>query len=160
MRRDAVLLVVDLQNDFLPGGALSVERGDEVIPVINRIAPRFENVLLTQDWHTPGHISFASSHAGQAPFSTIELDYGRQVLWPDHCIQGSHGAAFADAMGWFSASPGWAAGGSSRPGSGTTTANTSASPTLHAANDLSDIIIFSLARADVLLSPHQFLKTV
>lgn len=98
MRRDAVLLVVDLQNDFLPGGALAVERGDEVIPVINRVAPRFENVLLTQDWHPPGHISFASSHAGQAPFSTIELEYGRQVLWPDHCIQGTHGAAFADAL--------------------------------------------------------------
>jgi nicotinamidase/pyrazinamidase len=98
MRRDAVLLIVDLQNDFLPGGALSVERGDEVIPVINRIAPRFENVLLTQDWHTLGHISFASSHAGQVPFATIELEYGRQVLWPDHCIQGTHGAAFADAL--------------------------------------------------------------
>jgi nicotinamidase/pyrazinamidase len=98
MRRDAVLLIVDLQNDFLPGGALSVERGDEVIPVINRIAPRFENVLLTQDWHTLGHISFASSHAGQVPFATIGLEYGRQVLWPDHCIQGTHGAAFADAL--------------------------------------------------------------
>jgi nicotinamidase/pyrazinamidase len=98
MRRDAVLLIVDLQNDFLPGGALSVERGDEVIPVINRIAPRFENVLLTQDWHTLGHISFASSHAGQVPFATIELEYGRQVLWPDHCVQGTHGAAFADAL--------------------------------------------------------------
>ncbi len=98
MRRDAVLLVVDIQNDFLPGGALAVERGDEVIPVINRIAPRFENVLLTQDWHTPAHISFASSHAGQLPFSTMELNYGRQVLWPDHCIQGTQGAAFADAL--------------------------------------------------------------
>jgi nicotinamidase/pyrazinamidase len=98
MQRDAVLLVVDVQNDFLPGGALAVAHGDEVIPVVNRIAPRFANVLLTQDWHTPGHISFASSHPGQAPFSTIELDYGRQVLWPDHCIQGSHGAAFSDRL--------------------------------------------------------------
>ena len=98
MRRDALLLVVDIQNDFLPGGALAVERGDEVIGVINRIAVRFENVLLTQDWHTAGHISFASSHAGKAPFSTIELDYGSQVLWPDHCIQGTHGAAFAERL--------------------------------------------------------------
>ena len=86
MRRDAVLLVVDIQNDFLPGGALAVDRGDEVIPVINRIAPRFANVLLTQDWHTPAHISFASSHPGQSPFSAIELPYGRQILWPDHCV--------------------------------------------------------------------------
>jgi nicotinamidase/pyrazinamidase len=98
MRADALLLVVDVQNDFLPGGALAVGRGDEVIAVINRIAVRFENVLLTQDWHTPGHISFASSHPGQTPFSTIELDYGRQVLWPDHCIQGTHGAALAERL--------------------------------------------------------------
>jgi len=98
MRRDAVLLVVDVQNDFLPGGALAVARGDEVIPVINRIAPRFANVLLTQDWHTAGHISFASSHPGLAPFSTIELDYGSQVLWPDHCIQGAPGAAFDERL--------------------------------------------------------------
>ena len=98
MRQDVVLLVVDIQNDFLPGGALAVVRGDEVIPVINRIASRFDNVLLTQDWHTPGHISFASSHPGQAPFSTIELDYGRQVLWPDHCVQGTRGAAFDERL--------------------------------------------------------------
>ena len=98
MQSDALLLVVDIQNDFLPGGALAVERGHEVIGVINRIAVRFDNVLLTQDWHTAGHISFASSHAGKAPFSTIELDYGRQVLWPDHCVQGTHGAAFADSL--------------------------------------------------------------
>jgi nicotinamidase/pyrazinamidase len=98
MQSDALLLIVDIQNDFLPGGALAVERGDEVIAVINRISLRFENVLLTQDWHTAGHISFASSHAGKAPFSTIELDYGSQVLWPDHCIQGTHGAAFAEHL--------------------------------------------------------------
>ena len=98
MQSDALLLVVDIQNDFLPGGALAVERGDEVIGLINRIAVRFDNVLLTQDWHTAGHISFASSHAGKAPFSTIELDYGSQVLWPDHCIQGTHGAAFAERL--------------------------------------------------------------
>jgi nicotinamidase/pyrazinamidase len=97
-RRDAVLLVVDVQNDFLPGGALAVAQGDEVIPVINRIATHFDNVLLTQDWHTPGHISFASSHPGQSPFSTIELDYGRQVLWPDHCIQDTRGAAFSERL--------------------------------------------------------------
>jgi nicotinamidase/pyrazinamidase len=98
MQSDALLLVVDIQNDFLPGGALAVEHGHEVIGAINRIAVRFDNVLLTQDWHTAGHISFASSHAGKAPFSTIELDYGRQVLWPDHCVQGTHGAAFANSL--------------------------------------------------------------
>jgi nicotinamidase/pyrazinamidase len=96
--RDALLLVVDIQHDFLPGGALAVERGDEVIPVINRIAQRFDNVLLTQDWHAPGHISFASSHPGKSPFSTIELDYGRQMLWPDHCVQGTRGAEFSDRL--------------------------------------------------------------
>lgn len=92
-----VLLVVDIQHDFLPGGALSVPDGDSVIPVINRIARRFDNVVLTQDWHPPGHISFASRH-GRAPFSTIDLPYGRQVLWPDHCVQGSRGAQFSDAL--------------------------------------------------------------
>lgn len=89
-----VLLVVDVQNDFLPGGALAVPQGDAVIPVIRGLAPRFENVILTQDWHPPGHISFASRH-GLAPFSTIELPYGQQVLWPDHCVQGSRGGEFA-----------------------------------------------------------------
>ncbi len=98
MRADALLLVVDVQNDFLPGGELAVAHGDEVIAVINRIASRFENVLLTQDWHPAGHISFASSHAGKVPFSTIELDYGQQVLWPDHCVQGTRGAAFAERL--------------------------------------------------------------
>jgi nicotinamidase/pyrazinamidase len=98
MQADALLLVVDVQHDFLSGGALAVEGGDAVIPVINRIAPRFANVLLTQDWHTPGHISFASAHPGQMPFSTIELAYGRQVLWPDHCVQGTRGAAFSERL--------------------------------------------------------------
>ena len=98
MRADALLLVVDVQNDFLPGGELGVDRGDEIIPVINRIASRFDNVLLTQDWHPAGHISFASSHAGKVPFSTITLEYGEQVLWPDHCVQGTHGAAFAERL--------------------------------------------------------------
>jgi nicotinamidase/pyrazinamidase len=98
MGSDAALVVVDIQYDFLPGGALEVPRGDEVIPVINRVALRFANVVLTQDWHPPGHISFASSHPGKQPFSTMELPYGTQVLWPDHCVQGTRGAAFADAL--------------------------------------------------------------
>jgi nicotinamidase/pyrazinamidase len=92
-----VLLVVDIQNDFLPGGALAVPDGDAVIAVINRTAQRFANVVLTQDWHPPGHVSFASRH-GREPFSTIELPYGRQVLWPDHCVQGSFGAQFAAGL--------------------------------------------------------------
>jgi nicotinamidase/pyrazinamidase len=95
---DSVLLVVDVQNDFLPGGALAVPRGDEVIAIVNRIAPRFANVILTQDWHPRGHVSFASSHAGKRPFETIELAYGPQVLWPDHCVQGTPGSAFAAAL--------------------------------------------------------------
>lgn len=89
-----VLLVVDVQRDFLPGGALAVPDGDAIVPIVNRLARRFDNVILTQDWHPAGHVSFASSH-GQAPFSTIELPYGKQVLWPDHCVQGSRGAEFA-----------------------------------------------------------------
>jgi len=97
MRADALLLVVDVQNDFLPGGELAVERGDEIISVINRFAPRFDNVLLTQDWHPAGHISFASTH-GKVPFSTIGLEYGEQVLWPDHCVQGTRGAEFAERL--------------------------------------------------------------
>jgi nicotinamidase/pyrazinamidase len=92
--RDACLLVVDVQNDFMPGGALAVPKGDEVVPLINRLGARFENVVLTQDWHPRGHASFASSHPGKKPFETIELAYGTQVLWPDHCVQGTSGAAF------------------------------------------------------------------
>ena len=91
---DAALVVVDVQNDFCPGGALEVPAGDEVVPLINRVAPRFAARILTQDWHPPGHRSFASSHPGRAPFETAELDYGTQVLWPDHCVQGTPGAAF------------------------------------------------------------------
>jgi nicotinamidase/pyrazinamidase len=91
---DACLVVVDVQNDFIPGGALAVPRGDEVVPAINRLMARFENVVLTQDWHPRRHASFASSHAGKKPFETIELPYGTQVLWPDHCVQGTSGAAF------------------------------------------------------------------
>lgn len=88
------LLVVDVQYDFLPGGALAVPDGDRIIPVINGIANRFEHVLQTQDWHPAGHMSFASSHNGRKPFETIEVSYGSQILWPDHCIQGSKGAEF------------------------------------------------------------------
>jgi len=87
------LLLVDLQYDFMPGGALAVAGGHEVVPVANRIARAFSNVLLTQDWHPAGHVSFASSHAGRKPFETITLDYGSQILWPDHCVQQSAGAA-------------------------------------------------------------------
>jgi nicotinamidase/pyrazinamidase len=90
----SVLIIVDVQNDFCPGGALAVAGGDEVVPVINRLGRRFENVVLTQDWHPAGHISFASSHPGKAPFEVITLPYGQQVLWPDHCVQGTRGAEF------------------------------------------------------------------
>jgi nicotinamidase/pyrazinamidase len=87
-----VLLVVDVQNCFIPGGSLPVNDGDKIVPIINRLAPAFEHVVLTQDWHTPGHVSFASSHAGKKPFDTTSLPYGTQVLWPDHCVQGTQGA--------------------------------------------------------------------
>lgn len=91
---DAALVVIDVQNDFCPGGALAVPDGDAVVPAINRLVPRFGRVVLTQDWHPPGHLSFASSHPGRRPFETVTLDYGDQVLWPDHCVQGTEGAAF------------------------------------------------------------------
>ncbi len=91
---DDVLLVVDVQNDFCPGGRLAVPRGDEVVPIVNRLAQRFRNVILTQDWHPCGHRSFASAHAGRKPFETIALAYGSQILWPDHCVQGTVGAEF------------------------------------------------------------------
>ena len=92
------LIVVDVQNDFCPGGALEVKHGDEIVPLVNQLARKFENVVVTQDWHTPGHISFASSHAGKKPFETKRLRYGEQVLWPDHCIQGTRGAALHDGL--------------------------------------------------------------
>jgi nicotinamidase/pyrazinamidase len=95
---DGVLIVVDVQNDFCPGGALAVPRGDEVIPIINSLAARFRNVVLTQDWHPRGHLSFASSHSGKKPYDTITASYGPQVLWPDHCVQGTPGAAFHQAL--------------------------------------------------------------
>jgi nicotinamidase/pyrazinamidase len=91
----AALIVVDVQNCFLPGGSLAVKDGEQVIPVINRIAKSFENIVMTQDWHTPHHISFASTHDGKKPFEMIKLSYGNQVLWPDHCVQGTDGAAIA-----------------------------------------------------------------
>ncbi|PYE84305.1 bifunctional nicotinamidase/pyrazinamidase [Pseudoroseicyclus aestuarii] len=94
--RDATeaLIVIDVQNDFCPGGALPVEEGDAVIPGINAAMEDFATVIRTQDWHTPGHSSFASSHDGRAPFDEIEMPYGPQVLWPDHCVQDTPGAAF------------------------------------------------------------------
>jgi nicotinamidase/pyrazinamidase len=99
MPRDTdILLVVDVQNDFLPGGALAVPDGDAVVPLINRLGRTFAHVALTQDWHVREHRSFASSHSGRAPFETTRMPYGEQVLWPDHCVQGTTGAAFAAAL--------------------------------------------------------------
>lgn len=88
------LLVIDVQNDFCPGGALAVADGDAVVPVVNRLMPLFDTVALTQDWHPGDHASFASTHAGAEAFSTVEMPYGPQVLWPDHCVQGTAGADF------------------------------------------------------------------
>ncbi len=88
-----VLLVVDVQNDFMPGGALAVARGDEIVPLVNRLARRFSHVVLTQDWHPLSHVSFAANHAGRQPFETLTLPYGEQVLWPTHCVQNTPGAA-------------------------------------------------------------------
>ncbi len=89
----SVLIVVDVQNGFCTGGGLAVAGGEEVVPVINRLANHFENIVITQDWHPPGHASFASSHPGRRPYETTELAYGRQVLWPEHCVQGTESAA-------------------------------------------------------------------
>ncbi|WP_375786109.1 bifunctional nicotinamidase/pyrazinamidase [Bradyrhizobium sp. Pha-3] len=94
----SALLVIDVQNCFLPGGSLAVKDGEQVVPVINKIAKSFANVVMTQDWHTPGHISFASVHAGKKPFETIDLAYGKQVLWPDHCVQGTDGASLSKEL--------------------------------------------------------------
>jgi nicotinamidase/pyrazinamidase len=90
--------VVDVQNDFCTDGALAVPRGDEVVPIINRFAKNFRNVVLTQDWHPPGHLSFASAHPGRSPYDIIAMSYGPQVLWPDHCVQGTPGAAFHSGL--------------------------------------------------------------
>ena len=88
------LLIIDVQNDFCPGGALEVPNGDQVVPVINKLSQHFDHVIQTQDWHPEGHSSFASSHNGKEPFETIQMPYGEQVLWPDHCVQGSEGSEF------------------------------------------------------------------
>ncbi|AZO77147.1 MULTISPECIES: bifunctional nicotinamidase/pyrazinamidase [unclassified Bosea (in: a-proteobacteria)] len=88
------LIVVDVQNDFCPGGSLAVAGGDEIVPLVNELGRRFATAVLTQDWHPAGHSSFASSHPGHKPFETVAMPYGTQVLWPDHCVQGSAGAAF------------------------------------------------------------------
>jgi nicotinamidase/pyrazinamidase len=93
MNAHAVLIVVDVQNGFMPGGGLPVPRGDEVVPLINALAHKFTNVVLTQDWHPASHASFASSHADKNPYDVIKLPYGDQVLWPDHCVQGTQDAA-------------------------------------------------------------------
>ncbi len=90
----AVLVVTDPQNDFCPDGALAVPEGDRIMPIVNRLARQFTHVILTQDWHPPGHASFASAHAGKRPLEPVEMDYGPQMLWPDHCVQGTVGAAF------------------------------------------------------------------
>jgi len=89
----SALIVTDVQNCFVDGGTLPVKGGAQIVPVINKLAPAFENIVITQDWHTPGHASFASTHAGKKPFETTKLAYGTQVLWPDHCVQGSEDAA-------------------------------------------------------------------
>src|SRR3954447_15412256 len=93
-----VLVVVDVQNDFVPGGALAVPGGDALVPLVNRLAARFEHVVLTQDWHPPDHLSFASQHRGKRPFETATLDYGEQMLWPDHCVQGTRGAELVPGL--------------------------------------------------------------
>ena len=97
---NSVLIVVDVQNDFCPGGALAVPKGDEVVRPINRLIEAFEHVVLTQDWHPKSHSSFASSHAGKAPFSNATMAYGDQTLWPDHCVQGTPGAEFHRDLVW------------------------------------------------------------
>ena len=98
IKANDILLVIDVQNDFCDGGALAVPDGDAVVPSINELMQRFSHIALTQDWHPPGHSSFASSHDEAEPFSTIQMPYGEQTLWPDHCVQGSSGANFHDAL--------------------------------------------------------------
>lgn len=97
---DTALIVIDVQNDFCPGGALAVTGGDEIVPLVNGLIDSLPHVVLTQDWHPSGHSSFASSHSGADPFSTIEMPYGEQTLWPDHCVQGTPGAAFHGDLQW------------------------------------------------------------
>ena len=93
-----ILLIIDVQNDFCPGGTLAVPEGDLIIPAVNRLAAEFAHVVLTQDWHPRDHSSFASAHPGKQPFDTMDLSYGRQILWPDHCVQGTPGAGFHPAL--------------------------------------------------------------
>lgn len=100
MAGESALIVIDVQNDFCPGGALAVSGGDEILPAVNALIEGFDHVVLTQDWHPAGHSSFASSHAGKNPFDMIDMPYGEQTLWPDHCIQGTGGAEFHDGMNW------------------------------------------------------------
>ncbi len=97
---ETALIVIDVQNDFCPGGALAVPGGDEIVPEINKLIGQFEHVVLTQDWHPGGHSSFASTHDGKSPFETAMMAYGEQTLWPDHCIQGSNGADFHTNLEW------------------------------------------------------------
>ena len=94
------LVVIDVQNDFCPGGALAVAGGDEIVPIVNGLIQSFDHVVLTQDWHPAGHSSFASSHPGKQPFETIAMPYGPQTLWPDHCVQGTEGALFHPDLVW------------------------------------------------------------
>ncbi|MDP9708886.1 UNVERIFIED_ORG: nicotinamidase/pyrazinamidase [Pseudomonas fluorescens] len=94
----SALLVIDVQNDFIPGGQLAVPEGDVIVPLINRLAGQFTQVVIAQDWHPAGHASFASSHPGRQPYDVIQLPYGEQTLWPDHCIQGSRGAEFHSGL--------------------------------------------------------------
>ena len=97
---ERALIVVDIQNDFCPGGALAVADGDAIVPLVNRLIGEFDHVVLTQDWHPAGHSSFASSHPGRQPFETIDMPYGPQTLWPDHCVQGTRGAEFHPGLDW------------------------------------------------------------
>ncbi|RIK88049.1 MAG: bifunctional nicotinamidase/pyrazinamidase [Hyphomicrobiales bacterium] len=97
---ERALIVVDIQNDFCPGGALAVADGDAIVPLVNRLIAEFDHVALTQDWHPAGHSSFASSHPGRRPFEAIDMPYGPQTLWPDHCVQGTKGAQFHPGLDW------------------------------------------------------------
>jgi nicotinamidase/pyrazinamidase len=94
----SVFLIIDVQNCFLPGGSLAVKDGEKVVPLINSLQKQFKNIVFTQDWHTPGHISFAASHEGKKPYDVVDLAYGKQVLWPDHCVQGTESAAFDKSL--------------------------------------------------------------
>lgn len=100
---DDALIVIDMQNDFCPGGALAVEGGDEIVPAVNRLIETSPHVVLTQDWHPAGHSSFASSHPGKMAFQAVTMPYGEQTLWPEHCVQGSAGADFHPSLRWTSA---------------------------------------------------------